>query len=363
MRLFSAALCTTVAVSLLAGCSGNTSSPSSSVPSTGGANVRAHGAGFRGGLAVNAIPERFLPTKIKPIRGRIATTAEMKGIYVSTFEGTLLYGFPKNNAGNGPSTCSVNTAGGVNSFGVDNSGNLIVPNGDEISGEHEIYVYGPGMCGPFLGSIVDPYGQPSDASAVSATTGNIAVGNIVDTSGPGSVSVCTLTSGTCSTNLTNSAIEEIGGVAMAANGDCWGDGINSEDVASLVYFAGCSGAGVVATGFVNPFYGGVDVDGKGNLVTVSLFGPSFTLPSVVYVYSGCNPTCTLISSTPLTGENIFGHLGKQSLRFVTPNLESADVEVYKYRPSGLTLNYSFTGGLPCSSDECEAAAYSPSSPK
>jgi len=148
------------------------------------------------------------------------------------------------------------------------------------------------------------------------------------------------------------------------------------DVVAICCKAGCTATGstgsipggelpgrVVATGFVNPFYGGVDVDGKGNLVTVSLFGPSFSLPSTVYVYSGCNPACTLISSSPLTGESIFGHLGKASLRFVTPDLESADVEVYKYRPSGLTLNYSFTGGLPCATDECEAAAYSPSSAK
>jgi len=357
MRLFSAALCTTVAVSLLAGCSGNTSSPSSSVPSVG-ANTRAHGAGLHG-IAVNAIPQRFMPTQIKPIRGRIATAAQMQGIYVSTFGGTDLYGFPKNNSGNGPSTCTVSPTTSVNNFGVDNSGNLMVPNA--FSG---VSVYGPGMCGPLLGTITDPYGQASDASAVSATTGNIAVGNIFGNSGNhGNVAVCTLTSLTCSTDLTNAAIYEIGGVGMAANGDCWADAISSTDVASLVYFAGCSGAGVVATGFVNPFYGGVDVDGKGNLVTVSLFGTSFSLPSVVYVYSGCNPACTLISQTPLTGESIFGHLGKQSLRFVTPNIESADVEVYKYRPSGLTLNYSFTGGLPCATDECEAAAYSPSSAK
>jgi hypothetical protein len=365
MRLFSAALCTTVAVSLLAGCSGNTSSPSSSMPSTGGANVRAHGAGFHGGIAVNAIPERFLPTKFLPMRGRRATAAEMQGIYVSGFDATELWGFPKNNSGNGPSTCSVSPTSSVNNFGVDNSGNLMVPSEFFTSSvvTREVNVYGPGMCGPLLGTINDPYGQPSDASAVSATTGNIAVGNIFDISGPGSVSVCTLSSGTCSTNLVNSAIEEMGGVGMAANGDCWADGINSADVAVLVYYAGCAGGGVVATGFVNPFYGGVDVDGKGNLVTVSLFGPSFSLPSTVYVYSGCNPACTLISSTPLTGESIFGHLGKASLRFVTPDLESADVEVYKYRPSGLTLNYSFTGGLPCATDECEAAAYSPSSAK
>ncbi len=361
MRFFSAALCTTVAVSLLAGCSGNTSSPSSSVP-TVGANSRAQGAGFRG-IAVNAIPQRFLPTKFLPMRGARATAAQMQGIYVSTFGGTDLYGFPKNNAGNGPSTCTVSPTGYVNNFGVDNSGNLMVPNGEEnSSSEHEVNVYGPGMCGPLLGTIIDPYGQASDASAVNATTGTIAVGNIFGESTPGNIAVCTL-SGGCSTDLTNPNIYEVGGVGMAANGDCWADGISSDDVASLVYFAGCSGAGEVATGFVNPFYGGVDVDGKGNLVTTSLFGPSFSLPSQVYVYSGCNPACTLISKSNLTGESIFGHVGKASLRYVTTDLSSEDVEVYKYRPSGLTLNYSFTGGIPCASDECEAAAYSPSSQK
>jgi hypothetical protein len=363
MRLLSAALCTTVAVSLLAGCSGNTSSPSSSVPAVG-ANARAHAAGLHG-FAVNAIPQRFMPTKFLPMRGRRATAAELRGIYVSTFAGTDLYGFPKNNSGNGPSTCTVSPTGSVNNFGVDNAGNLMIPNTFFTSSieTHEIDVYGPGMCGPFLGEIIDPYGQPSDASAVSATTGKIAVGNIVDTSGPGSVSVCTLTSGTCSTNLTNPAIEEIGGVGMAANGDCWADGISSDDVTSLVYFAGCSGAGVVATGFTNGFYGGVDLDNKGNLVTTSLFAPSFELPSTVNVYSGCNPACTLISSSPLTGESIFGHVGRRNLRYVTTNIESSDVEVYTYRPSGLTFLYSFTGGLPCATDECEAAAYSPSSQK
>jgi len=219
MRFFSAALCTTVAVSLLAGCSGNTSSPSSSVP-TVGANSRAQGAGFRG-IAVNAIPQRFLPSKFLPMRGARATAAQMQGIYVSTFGGTDLYGFPKNNAGNGPSTCTVSPTGYVNNFGVDNSGNLMVPNGEEnSSSEHEVNVYGPGMCGPLLGTIIDPYGQASDASAVNATTGTIAVGNIFGESTPGNIAVCTL-SGGCSTDLTNPNIYEVGGVGMAANGDCW----------------------------------------------------------------------------------------------------------------------------------------------
>jgi hypothetical protein len=179
---------------------------------------------------------------------------------------------------------------------------------------------------------------------------------------PGSLSVCTLASLTCSTNLTNSNIFEMGGVAMAANGDCWADAINSGDVAVLVYFQGCAGAGVVATGFSNGFYGGVDIDNKGNLVTISLLNSSFGLPSQVNVYSGCNPACTLLSSSNLAGESIFGHLGRQNNRFVTTDLENASTEVYSYSATGgLSLLYSFTGGIPCATDECEAAAYSPSS--
>ena len=327
-------------------------------------NAIARGVGFHG-LAVNAIPQRFLPVKLMPRRGRLATAAEMQGIYVSTFLGSDLYGFPKNNRGNGPPICTVSPTASVNGFGVDNAGNLIVPNGDEVSGGYDVNVYGPSMCGPLLGTIIDPYGQPGDASAISATTGNIAVGNIFVPSAYGSVSVCRLTSGACSTNLTNPAIDQVGGVGMAPNGDCWADASKrgSSGVAVLVYFAGCSGAGEVATGFDNRFYGSVNIDGKGNLVTTSLFGPSYSVPSVVYVYKGCNPACTLISSSNLAGESIGGHLDKRSSRYVTVDLESADVEVYRYRSSGLRLKYSFTGGIPCATDQCITAAYSPSSSK
>ncbi|HEY1882194.1 MAG TPA: hypothetical protein VGG51_04045 [Candidatus Cybelea sp.] len=307
------------------------------------------------------VAKKYLPTHIQPQRGKRAPAAATRGIYVSAFYGSDVWGFPKNNSGNGPATCTVPvTPTGVNSFGVDNSGTLIVPDG--FSGT---FVYSnSSMCGTQLGTISDPYGQPSDAAAVDAVNGTIALGNIFDNSDtPGSISLCTLSSGTCSTNLTNPNIFEMGGVAMSSNGDCWADAINESDIAVLVYFQGCSGAGVLTTGFSNGFYGGLDIDKKGNLVTTSLFGPSFSLPSTVNVYSGCNPACTLLSSTPLAGESIFGHVGRQGLRYVTTDLETAATEVYAYKPTGLTLLYSFTGGIPCASDECEAAAYTPSTNK
>ena len=188
------------------------------------------------------------------------------------FGSTGLWGFPKNNSGNGPPTCEITSTTSVNGFGVDNAGALIVP--DAFSGV-EVYDNSQ-MCGTQLGAITDPYGQAFNASAIDAVNGDIAVGNIFDNSGlPGSVSVYTPRSLTCSANLTNSNIFEMGGVAMAANGDCWADAINSGDVAVLVYFQGCTGAGVLATGFSNGFYGGVNIDNKGNLVTISLLTRAF----------------------------------------------------------------------------------------
>ena len=250
------------------------------------------------GIAANVIPQRFMPTKLQPMRGPIATLAQMQGIYVSEFAGSTLYGFPKNNSGNGPSTCTVSPTSSVNGFGVDNSGNLMVPDGLL----RRKCLTAPACAGHCSERSPTRSARQSDASAVSATTGNIAVGNIFDSSGaPGSVSVCTLTSGTCSTNLTNSSMEEVAGVAMAPNGDCWASAIDSSGIAVLIYFAGCSGGGVVTTGYVDPYYGGVDIDNQGNLVTISLFGPSFSLPSQVYVYSGCNPACTLISTSQSHG--------------------------------------------------------------
>ena len=347
MRKLSGALWITAALILMAGCNGTTSSSGSALP-TGVAGQLAHGA------PLSAIPPQYLPKHLSPVRGPVSSNT--KGIYVAAFGNGDVYGFPKNNSGNGPATCTVTGNSSVNNIGVDNVGNLMVPSG----GTATVNVYqGPSMCGSLLGSVSDTYGQPADASSVNAATGTIAVGNLF----PGSVTVCTLASG-CTANLTNSSLYEVGGVAIAPNGDCWADGITSSDTAVLVYFQGCTGSGTVASGFTNNFYGGIDLDNKGNLVTVSLFGPSFSLPSVVNVYSGCNPSCTLLSSTKTNGESIFGHVGKQNERFLTTNLSSADVEVYKYNAtSGLTFDYSFTGGIPCATYECEGSAYSPSSKK
>ncbi|MFY9718516.1 MAG: hypothetical protein WAK16_02625 [Candidatus Cybelea sp.] len=358
MRLISTAVCGSVALVLLAGCSGsasgNASTPNSSVPSAAGLLTVY-------GNTINVIPKQYMPARIKPMRGKRVPAFPMKGIYVSEISSSSLYGFPKNNSTDADPFCSV-PASDVQGFGVDNSGNIILPEG---TGGVVVW-QGPQMCGnsgPPV-TITDPYGTAIDASAINAETGNIAVANVKDTGAtPGSISICTLASGTCSTNLTNSNLNLVGGVGMNSAGDCWADGLNTSAVAVLVYFAGCTGAGQLASGFTNGFYGGVDIDNGGNLVTTSLFGPGFSLPSTVNVYSGCNPACTLLSSTLLNGESIYGHIGKQNARYVTTNVELSDVEVYTYTKTGLTLYYSFIGGLTCDTSECAAAAYSPSSKK
>jgi hypothetical protein len=227
------------------------------------------------------------------------------------------------------------------------------------------------MCGSLLGGITNPFGEAADASSIDAVNGTIVVANqFGDFGAPGSVSVCTLSSGTCSTNLTNPNLAQVAGVALAPNGDCWADGIDPAFTAGfLIYFQGCTGPGVVATGFTNPFIGGLDIDNKGNLVTISAFGrEGFAPPSEVNVYSGCNPACTLLSHSTLAGFSIFGHLGRQNLRFVTTDLTTLppSVEVYSYNAkAGVSLMYSFTGGLPCGNGfvQCAGAAYSPSSEK
>jgi hypothetical protein len=309
MRFLSAALRTAVAGALLAGCSGTGTSPSSSVMPGGAPKVSQAG---HHGAVVNLIPKRLLPTKWDGrLHGRKAPAAATRGIYMSEFYGSSVLGYAKNNSANGPSICSESPASFLQTIATDTGGNLIQPDG----GTQTVFVYtGPSMCGPLAGTISDPYGYPVDAASINAMTGSIAVANQDDVgSKPGSISVCSLGTG-CTANLTNPAMGRVAGVAMAPNGDCWADAENASYVATLTYFAGCTGPGVQATGFTNPYYGGLDIDNHGNLVTISLLGPGHSATSQMYVYSGCNPACTLVGGpfalTPggsKTGGALFGH--------------------------------------------------------
>jgi hypothetical protein len=270
--------------------------------------------------------------------------------------------YPKNNSANGPAVCSFSTADNINDLASDSSGNLIVPNAFD-----GIDVYAPpfsaSSCGTLLGTIPDS-NQASDAAAIDAVNGTIVVGNIA-----GSVEACKLATLGCVT-LTTPNMGELAGVGMDKSGNCYADAFNSSGVANLWVISGttsapCSGTTTqlgAAQGFSQPFYGGVDVDNKGNLVVVSLLNSEDGTPSLITVYSGCaTGTCTVVGgpfTANGTAEYVFGHVGRQNERFVAGNVFTG-LDVYAYGRTSLTYMYSFSNGLTCPTNECEAAAYMP----
>jgi hypothetical protein len=117
----------------------------------------------------------------------------------------------------------------------------MVPNPGETSGGEALDIHqGPTMCGKMIDSILDPYGQPSDATSPNAVTGQIALGNLIGNgSSPGSLSICTFKGG-CTVNLANSNYFHVGAVGMSNAGDCWIDvKTSASGGAELVYYKGC----------------------------------------------------------------------------------------------------------------------------
>jgi hypothetical protein len=332
---------------LLAACS-SLGSSSSSFPSTDAE---------QSGVArvVSMIPIWLQPTRGQRILHELESPAKKKkppkgGFYVSEFYGANILGYPNPNDTNGPPTCMV-AAAYINGFGVDPKGALIAPSGSART----VNVYhGPKLCEPLSGSFADNFGQPADAASLSALTSTIIVGNITTGSqSTGSVSICTLKGG-CTANLTNASITGFGGgVALAKNGDCW---MSAEKQSFsgfvLVYWKGCAGGGQVATGTKNTYYGGLTIDNKGNLISVDLSGS-------IYVYSGCNPACTVVGGPFGTeGDSLFGGLNKKADQFVVGDYADTQADVYTYSPTKITFSYDFDNGL-TSGDDSEGAAFSP----
>lgn len=355
MRLLNLALCATVAVGVLAGCSGSNLASAGSTPTTGAAQSH-----FRNGHLIpqwsalaSVVPLELRPSGPARVLAKIVPERKSKRshIYVSEFFNTLIWGYRDPNSNNSSPICSVSPVSSVNGIAVDGKGNLIDPDG----GSRTIIVFkGPGMCGASIGSVSDPYGQPSDAASANAVTGTIAVANIYGTSGAGSISLCTLPGG-CFANLTNPHMYEVFGVAMANNGDCWASATNSAGKATLTYFKGCTGSGRGAKHYRNTDPGGLDIDNAGNLVSISAFD------SEVYVYKGCNPGCTLVGGPfLLKNESIYGHLDQKSKHFAVSDYTLGEIDVYNYSPTNITYSYEFNNGL-SSSEDLEGVAVNPRS--
>ncbi|HKU80779.1 MAG TPA: hypothetical protein VJP76_01320 [Candidatus Tumulicola sp.] len=249
------------------------------------------------------------------------------------FYGTTVYGFKR--SGKGAAVCTINGVASVNDLASDAKGDLIEPDG----GGHELRIYRP-QCGAVLQTVADPYGQPADATSADATRDTIAVANIFGPHGTsGSISLCSLKSG-CTTNLTNPNMHEVVGVAMSAAGDCWASAEDANNRANLTYFKGCKGSGETATGFINPDFGGLDIDAAGNLVSFS--GASAQL----YVYSGCNPRCKLAGGPfSMGGTSAYGHLNRTRDKLAVADYQHGQVDLYTYTPTVVNYVGSFNTGL------------------
>jgi hypothetical protein len=338
MRLFTSALGTAVAAALLAGCTGNAFSPNASPPSVSSVLPA---ASCPASSYSDLIPPRGVQV-LQRILHPDKTKKPTSGIYVGEFCEGDVWGYAADNKANKGPICTISNVTDVNDVAVDGKGNLMIPDG----GASYLLLYkGPTMCGKLLGEVSDTYGQPSDAASADSATGTIIIGNIKNDDGtePGSVSICTLKAQGCSTNLTNSAINEGAGVALAANGDCWmsASGASSGGgEAALIYWKSCAGAGAVAKGFKNSSFGGLDIDSKGNLVSVDANA------SAIYIYSGCDPTCKVVAGpSKLHGMSVFGKLNSTSTEYVASDLANGTVDVYTYSTKGIKYEYSFSKGL------------------
>ena len=336
MRVFTSAVCTAIAIGLLAGCAGNMGSNSTS-PLGLSPQVRTAPISVFDDAApphlVSVIHSLVLPDK--------KTKLPKKGTYVSEFDATSLFGYATNNKGNNGPICMIQGVAFINDIGVDGQGNLMLPNPGSGS-ENTLDIHqGPTMCGKLIGSIADPYGQPSDATSPNAVTGQIALGNLVgNSSSAGSLSICTFKGG-CATNLTNSTYFHVGGVAMSNAGDCWIDvKTSASGGAELVYYKGCAGSGTIASGFKQTYYGGIDIDKSGNLVIID------DMAENVYIYSGCAPSCTVVGGPfALKGESFWGKLNFANNQFTAVDRTDGLVDVYSYSTKNMKFLYSYDGGL------------------
>jgi|HubBroStandDraft_5_1064220.scaffolds.fasta_scaffold04929_2 hypothetical protein len=273
---------------------------------------------------------------------------DVVGVYGSPDYSSTINGYKGTDPKNGPPICSLKAAGMVNDIAVDSKGNLIVPEVTAYTrsiGDTTVYE-GPKLCGRKLGSVQDNVSKsaPSDVASLNAATGTIAVANGYSYTfyEQGSISVCTLKGG-CTRNLTNPNMHFVVGVALAKDGDCWATGRNYDSKPVMIYFKGCKGSGQLAAGWKNVAPGGLDIDAKGNIVSVDASAAE------LWIYRGCNPACTVVGgpfALNSKSRTTYGHLNSAGTEFIAGNyVYSGGLDIYKYSTKGLTYERSITNGL------------------
>ena len=190
------------------------------------------------------------------------------GIYVAEFYGTDIFGYRGGQKANKGPICTVQGVSDVNGIAVDGKGNLIDPDG----GSEYVYVYqGPTMCGG------KQIGLIADTIRTARRRNQRRCGNRHDRGRQHSriqarhreaSSICSIKAG-CTTNLTNRhdlSRRRRSDVARRRLLERRED--QRQRRRGLDLFKGCKGGGVVATGFKSTYYGGIDIDNKGNLVII-----------------------------------------------------------------------------------------------
>lgn len=364
MRSITSAVCISVAIGLLTGCSTSNLGAGSSVPTAGSqSNVRALKY-----PALSLVQAYMQPAGVNRLRLnsqlRMRPATSTAGIYASNFYANTVWGFPNPNQSNGPASCTLggatNYLDDVNGFGADPKGNVMIPGyTPNDSGYLSINVFGPN-CGALIWQAAINFAQPADAWSADAANKNVLVGLLdIYTAGKGGAVMCSQSSG-CGTPFTNTSITGyVAGVAMNKKGDCWLFGETSgSDSPVLVYFKKCKGAGQVATGIKNTKYGGIFVDTKGQLGAIDRTG-------TLYVYKKCSPACKLVSTSTLEGESLFAGLDAKGKNLAVGDYQTNTVDIYTYSPkTGAKYSYSFNNGLTGGSNNLvETAVFSPSNKK
>jgi hypothetical protein len=355
LRFAPNALAVFIAAVFLAACASNGSQVAPAGPmqqSAAGPSLSTKGAlNTIGPLSEHAT--RFIDSAAGLGRADAATF----GIYVAQPVTNVVYGYPFHDRSNDAPVCSVGPFNDLrySDIAVDRNGDLFVVD----AGANTVTVFqGPGLCGPKLGSITNPFGTFTDVASRDGVT--IVAGYYGFHPDRGGVAICTLSAG-CTHHLDvgSGGPGLVYSVAVAPNGDCWASAQSAKYSNFLVYFPHCRHNGVRATGTENAEFG-LDIDANGNLVATT-----FAFNPYVLVYSGCNPACTLVGGPfPLMGAEAFafyGHLNGRSNKLIVPegNISYGKLDVYSYSPSAVTYLYSITNGL--SQGVVTAAAFSPNS--
>jgi hypothetical protein len=252
--------------------------------------------------------------------------------YVGQYYSSGVLAYRQNNRNDQPPVCTV-PGNAVNGIGVDQGGNLWVPNGNGVTIEYMAH------CGSAGISIRDPNGQPADVAFDSK--GKIYISNILDAgSSAGTINIYDSKGAPIGTLGSRAIKKYIVGVAVDNHDNVFASATTGTTYGIVVEFPSGTMPGKVLSGVQGiAGMGGPLLDGSRNLLVpdwnndvVNVYAPPYSGKPRVLELAGASVYCALSRG--------------DALLFCTDFLLS-QVDVYAY-PSGQPL-YSYNAGLSPSS--------------